>query len=221
MYQDGVARGGQVHRGRVRPLVEYGLDNAIEPVEGLVVDNSHGRSGLSQSYRPCRRSARCRTDRRSALGPARVRLRRHKHLGRILDTLHGIASGEANNIFLVDNGGFANLVPKFPYVNVTSSQTDPNVQGRAYKAAWMVDAYTMSIMNLTRPSPDAFAYLKSKVSNKYPVTRYQTTGVKLNGICVTNTWTSMLDPEAYLSNYTLAGVPSAKYSNPFGLTSSN
>ncbi len=78
-------------------------------------------------------------------------------------------------------------------------QNDPDLRGRAYKAAWMVNAYTMLIMNLTRPNPHAFAYMKSKVGDKYPVTHAQTPGAKLNGIYLSGLWLGLLDPEAYLS----------------------
>ncbi|OAP63010.1 hypothetical protein AYL99_02237 [Fonsecaea erecta] len=203
MYQDGVARGGKYIVDAFRYLSNMVLNNAVEAVEGLVVDTVTGGVGF-----------------RNHTAPVGVQLGAEwtedllwiQPESACVDTnisvefqipYSGIASDDLTNISLIDNGGFANLVQKWPYVNVTNSQVDLNLQGRAYKAAWMVNAYTMLVMNLTRPSPDAFGYLKSKVGNKYPVTKYQTTGVKLNGIYITDTWTSMLDPEAYLSNYTL------------------
>lgn len=79
----------------------------------------------------------------------------------------------------------------------------------------------MLVMNLTRPAPDAFAYVNSKVGNKYPVTDDQTMGVKLGGIYISNFFNALLDPDAFLSNYTLADEPAANYSNPFGLSLTN
>ncbi|KIW33695.1 uncharacterized protein PV07_00523 [Cladophialophora immunda] len=221
MYQDGVARGGKYIVDAFRYLSSMVLDNAIEPVEGLVVDTVTGGVGFRNHTAPVGVDLGAEwTEDLLWIQPESACVDTNVSV-EFQIPYNGIASDDLTNISLVDNGGFANLVPKYPYVNVTNSQVDPNLQGRAYKAAWMVNAYTMLVMNLTRPSPDAFAYLKSKVGNKYPVTKYQTTGVKLNGIYVSSTWTSMLDPEAYLSNYTLANVPSANYSNPFGLTTSN
>jgi hypothetical protein len=124
---------------------------------------------------------------------------------------------EPANISLVDNGGFANLVQEYPRINVTDAQNDPNLPGRAYKAAWLVNAYTMLTMNITRPSPDAFGYLKSKFST----TDHQTTGARLNGIYMSNLWNTLFDPDAFVSNYTLADYPDANYSNPWGISMSN
>ncbi|EXJ74703.1 uncharacterized protein A1O5_01397 [Cladophialophora psammophila CBS 110553] len=221
MYQDGVAHGAKYIVDAFRYLSSMVLDNAIEPVEGLVVDTVAGGVGFRNHTVPVSVQLGAEwTEDLLWIEPETACVDTNISV-EFKIPYSGIASSDLANMSLVDNGGFANLVQEYPYVNVTDSQTHPNLQGRAYKAAWLVNVYTMLVMNLTRPNPDSFGYLKSKVGDKYPVTTYQTTGAKLNGIYVTNLWSSLLDPEAYLSNYTLADAPSANYSNPFGLTSSN
>ena len=54
--------------------------------------------------------------------------------------------GDFQNISLVDNGGFANLVTEYPRVDVYNAQSVPNLRNRAYKAAWMANAYSKSFL---------------------------------------------------------------------------
>ena len=79
----------------------------------------------------------------------------------------------------------------------------------------------MLAMNITRPAPDAFAYLNSKVGDKFPVTDDQTAGVRVEGITMDNLFTSLYSPDAFLSNRSIAENPSLNYSNPFGLSWQN
>ncbi|KAL2402668.1 hypothetical protein ABEF93_003030 [Exophiala dermatitidis] len=206
-----------------RYLMNMVLNDAIEPIEGLVVDTVTGGVGFRNHTVPAPGGATLGAEWTEDLlwiEPETACVDTNVSVEFSI-TSNGLYSNELANISLVDNGGFANLVPKYPHVNVTNSQVDPDLQGRAYKAAWMVNAYTMMVMNLTRPNPNAFGYLNSKVGNKYPVTSDQTMGVRLNGIYITSSWFSLLDPDAYLSNYTLADVPAANYSNPWGITAYN
>ncbi|KIW86078.1 hypothetical protein Z517_01472 [Fonsecaea pedrosoi CBS 271.37] len=221
MYQDGVSRGRKYIVDAFRYLSNMVLDNAIEPVEGLVVDTVTGGVGFRNHTVPLGVQLGAEwTEDLLWLQPESACIDTNVSV-EFRIPYSGIATSDLINISLVDDGGFANLVQEWPYVNVTNSQIDPNLHGRAYKAAWMVNAYTMLVMNLTRPSPGAFSYLKSKVGDRFPVTTYQTMGAKLNGIYISSTWMSLLDPEAYLSNYSLADAPGANYSNPFGLTGLN
>jgi len=77
------------------------------------------------------------------------------------------------------------------------------------------------VMNLTRPNPDAFAYINSKVGDKYPVTSSQTSGISVNGIYITDDFASLLDPSGSTLNFTLDNTPQLNYSNPFNLTLEN
>lgn len=79
----------------------------------------------------------------------------------------------------------------------------------------------MLVMNITRPAPDAFAYLNSEVGDKFPVTDDQTTGARVGGIYLENIFTSLLNPDWVLSNRSIAENPRLNYSNPFGLSWQN
>lgn len=218
MFQNGVNHGSKYIVEAFQYLSNMVLNNVIEPIEGLVVDTVSGGVAFRNHTTPIGTSLGAEwvedllwIEPETACVDTNISIQ-----FRIpLDDLSG---NEPANISLVDDGGFANLVQEWPYVNVTNAQIDPDLQGRAYKAAWMVNVYTMLIMNVTRPNPGAFSYLKSKVGDKYPVTSNQVAGAKLHGIYISNDWISLLDPEAYMSNYTLNDNPNANYSNPFGIS---
>ena len=129
---------------------------------------------------------------------------------------------ELVNMTLVDNGGWSDsFVPKYPILNISDGQKDPQLRNRAYKAAWNINAYSMLVMNLTRPSPNAFGYMKSKLGDRYSTTEDLTHGALLNGIYATNLFSYFMDPDGYVSNYSLADAPGANYSNPFELDLTN
>ena len=126
------------------------------------------------------------------------------------------------NITLVDKGGFSDtFVTEYPQLNLSDAQTDPQLRSRAYKAAWNTNAYAMLTMNLTRPSPNAFGYMKSKVGDRYTTTTDLTPGAALSGIYATSLFMYLMNPEGYTSNYSLQNAPGTNYSNPFHITSLN
>ena len=194
------------------------LDTAVAPVEGLIVDSITGGVGFRNHTVPVGIALGAEwTEALLWIQPETACVDRNISV-EFRIPLDGLYSSEPANICLTDNGGFANLVPEWPHVGMTNPQKDLNLEGRAYKAAWMVNAYTMLVMNLTRPSPNAFGYLNSTVGNKYPASFYQVPGVKLNGIYITDSWKSLLDPEAFVSNYSLTNAPDTNYINLFNIS---
>ena len=215
--QAGVEYGAKYIVEAFRYLSNMVLNNAIEAVEGLIVDTVTGGIALRNHTAPCGVSLGAEwTEDLLWIEPETACVDTNISVEFQLP-LSGFASMQPANISLVDNGGFANLVHEWPYIDMTNAQANPNLQGRSYRAAWLVNAYTMLVMNLTRPSPDAFGYLKSEVGNKYPVTNYQTAGAKANGLYIINNFHSLLDPDASPTNLTLLNAPGTNYSNPFGL----
>ena len=123
------------------------------------------------------------------------------------------------NITLVDDGGMSTFVQRYPKLDLSDAQHDPQLHNRAYKAGWMTNIYNMLTMNLTRPSPDAFGYVKSHVGARYPLTYSQTTA-QLNGIHISSLYSALLSTTP-VSNYSLVDVPTANFSNPFNIDYSN
>lgn len=124
------------------------------------------------------------------------------------------------NITLVDNGGFTNFIKHYPECDLSHTQQDAQLWCRAYKAAWMTNAYTMMYMNITRPSPGAFSYLNSQIGARFPLTSQQTRGAAFGKI-FTSSQFSALSSFSMPSNYTLINAPGANYTNPFNIGNSN
>ena len=73
---------------------------------------------------------------------------------------------------LTDRGGFVNLVHEYPYYDLSNPQKNPDVWGRAYKAAVINNFYTMLYLNVTSPSNEtlgtkAFAYVNSELGKSF------------------------------------------------------
>src|SRR2546421_3753246 len=83
-------------------------------------------------------------------------------------------STTVNDFLLTDRGGFSQLNHTYPEANVTDAQENPDLYGRAYKAAWINNAYTALYFNVTDindPSlhTRAWSYLNSYVGKTFPV----------------------------------------------------
>ena len=88
--------------------------------------------------------------------------------------LNTTSSTEVKDLFLVDNGGFTNLNHTFPTYDITDAQKDPQLAYRAYRGAWMNNAYTALFYNVTNPGPSisgmkSFSYLNSQMGKKIPM----------------------------------------------------
>ena len=143
---------------------------------------------------------------------------------------------------LVDRGGFVNLNTTYPYWDRSDTQANPELWGRAYKAAWLNNAYTMMFMNVTNSrnqsdnSSRAFSYLKSEMGKTFPLQRPDGSGRPYttfdpNAIDLSSSfgyYTNGLDERAPGSNESSFGRNSsitypakpAVYPNPFKVTSS-
>ncbi len=78
------------------------------------------------------------------------------------------------SIFLTDRGGFVNLNKTYPAGFYTDTQTNPNLRARAYKGAWLHNAYTALFFNVTNPSNEtagtkAWSYVNSEMNKTFDV----------------------------------------------------
>jgi len=93
-------------------------------------------------------------------------------------------STTVNDFLLTDRGGFSRLSHTYAEANVTDAQENPDLYGRAYKAAWINNAYTALYYNVTDindPSlhTTSWSYLNSYVGKTFPVSASDST--TLNG----------------------------------------
>ncbi|KAL9572059.1 hypothetical protein ACKAV7_003776 [Fusarium commune] len=75
---------------------------------------------------------------------------------------------------LTDRGGFVNLNRTYPYYDREDPQINVDLWGRAYKAAYINNAYTMMYLNVTNPNNStygdkSFSYMNSEIGKKFPM----------------------------------------------------
>jgi hypothetical protein len=115
-----------------------------------------------------------------------------------------------SNLVLTDRGGFANLTLKYPEWDRGDTQKFPELFLRAYKAAWINNAWTMFFMNVTNsanqsdPKSHAFEYLNSHVGKTFPLMGPGTNPVEQSPI------SSFLGPDTLMTSvlygYYLSGL---------------
>lgn len=98
------------------------------------------------------------------------------------------------NLTLIDNGGFSRLIQEYPTMNVTTSQEDPQLSFRAYKAAWIVNTFSMLIMNVTRPNPDSFGYMNSEPGKRFELEGGFSSPASLTAIKADTSYFSLVNP---------------------------
>jgi len=54
-----------------------------------------------------------------------------------------------SELFLTDCGGLVNLNHTYPEYNRDNPHKNPDLQSRAYKAAWLNNAWSMAFLNVT------------------------------------------------------------------------
>jgi hypothetical protein len=75
---------------------------------------------------------------------------------------------------IIDHGGFVNLNTTYPLWNIGDVQADPVLWYRAYRGAWLTNAYTMAYMNIINlfnetSKVKAFSYLNSTMGKAFPL----------------------------------------------------
>jgi hypothetical protein len=107
---------------------------------------------------------------------------------------------------------------------LTDTQADPKLRERAYKAAWMTNAYTALYYNVTNPnngskSSKAWQYLNSEIDKEFYLP-YQSRG-GYDFLTLTQSFGQHLDTGNISSGRSAntSNLPPA--ANPFKITSSN
>ena len=119
------------------------LNNAIEPIEGLLVDMANGAIVFRNHTVPTgfEYGVSWQEDLLS-IEPETVCVNTNITIDFDIN-VNSNQTAIAVNPVLTDRGGFLNLVEEYPKIDLSNSQSNPKLQERAYKAAWMLNAYTM------------------------------------------------------------------------------
>ena len=81
---------------------------------------------------------------------------------------------QIRNLVITDRGGFAGINTAYTAFDLAGAQSDAKLQARAYEAAFLNNAYTMMLYNITNPSDNrtgraAFSYLDSEIGKTFPL----------------------------------------------------
>jgi hypothetical protein len=95
--------------------------------------------------------------------------------------LNGSAEGDVVDLVLVDKGGFVGMNDTFPEYDILTAQDDPQVAYRAYRSAWLQNAYTALYYNVTNPGPsisgmESFSYINSELGQQFPMIKSNSSG---------------------------------------------
>ncbi|KAL5358713.1 hypothetical protein BJX96DRAFT_173696 [Aspergillus floccosus] len=159
--------------GAYRQLRSMLLDDEVSVVEGLIVDTRTGGIGFrNHSVPPPHTYGSAWCEDILFLEPETACV--DTNLTLEYDAKHGLFSSsfssEAENMALVDHGGFASL-PKTPPLVDDSVSYDGEVdlRARAYRAAWFNNFYTMAYMNLTASATEASGNVPSEIGKEFPL----------------------------------------------------
>jgi hypothetical protein len=153
-----------------------------------------------------------------------------------------LASAGILNPVLVDHGGFVNINKTYPAApDLGDVQADPRLWFRAYKGAWLTNAYAMAYMNVTSVNNEtlglkSFAYLNSTMGKTFPLyfpggkTALSAVSIKPNTLSIATQWGNFLTGTEGSSNVSTIGNETKTYNftaqapiypNPFHITRSN
>lgn len=160
--------------GAFRPMQSLVLNAAIQPVEGLIVDTVNGGIGLrNHTVPPGFKYGASWEEDILFIEPETV----------CVDTNTTIDYTVASNpnstvsvvdLVLTDRGGFVNINRSYPLIDLSDPQKNAKLYERAWKAAWMTNAWTMLYYNITNQNNEttgqrSFSYLNSEIGRTFAV----------------------------------------------------
>lgn len=195
------------------------LHDTIEPIEGLIVDTKNGGIGFRHHTIPSNVGQGAQWDEDILfIEPMTSCVNTNLTLEFRIPKDGTLSRSDLSNVTLIDNGGFVNLNQEFPRMNRHDNQVNPKLELRAYRSAWLVNTFAMLIMNVTRPNPDAFGYLKSELGQRFPLAEGSTTG-SADSIVVDDSFANLVSPDTNtISN---SSFDTGLYQNPFDITADN
>lgn len=193
------------------------LNNARHGVEGLIVDSVSGGVGLrNHTFPPGFAYGVTWEEDILFIEPETVCVDTNLTLD---FTITSANSSLIDKVALTDRGGFVHLNTTYPEPDVSDPQKNADLYGRAYKAAWLNNAYTAVYYNVTNPSNHsagvhAFSYLNSEMNKTFSIGLTSTSSI-LGFDALT------LSPKfgGYLGS--TIGTTTPGLTNPYGIGSQN
>lgn len=162
--------------GMFRPLDTLILQDKYRLVEGLIIDAKAGGIGFRNHTIPVvlGRGATWEED-ILFIEPSTACVNTNLTLNFEMISMNDKTSNTIGNLVLTDRGGFSQLNTTLPTLEPVDGQTDPDLQQRAYKAAWLNNAITMLYLNVTNEKNKpvkgmkSFSYLDSAPGKTFPM----------------------------------------------------
>lgn len=151
------------------------LANEVRVIEGLIVDMINGGIGFrNHSAPPWTQHGSSWSEDILFIEPVTHCADTNVTLDFEIPKVKSKATNVAN-LVLTDRGGFTNLVTEWPHWTKGDTQADPQFEYRAWRAAWMANAFSMTTMNVTTAtnqndpnSPEPFEYIDSEMGKRFP-----------------------------------------------------
>lgn len=230
--------------GSYQPLSTLVLNEEFMVVEGLIVDMKNGGIGFRNHTAPLYTQYGSTWEEDILfVVPDTVCVNTNLTLDfkiAATTTEEGLAKAGILKPEIVDHGGFVNLNTTYPTWNVGDTQKDPVLYYRAYRAAWLSNAYTMAYMNVTNfrnetTNTKAFSYLNSTMGKRFPLyyadgKNAMTTAIQANTLHISQTFGQYLGGAKGISNTSTIGNDTKTYNftssapiytNPGKIDSSN
>ncbi|AEO62135.1 hypothetical protein MYCTH_2313151 [Thermothelomyces thermophilus ATCC 42464] len=159
-----------------RQLDSVAIDDAVRLVEGLVVDAKSGGIGFRNHTvpQPPNRNVTWQED-LLFIEPVTSCVDTNLTLDYTeSSSYNNFSSSGPADYRLTDRGGFVHLVHKLPDYNHDDPQANPDLRGRAYRAAMLNNFATMVYLNVTNPSDNStgtksFRYVNSGLGKSFRV----------------------------------------------------
>ena len=184
--------------GSYRPMIPMALNNATEIVEGLIVDTVNGGIGFRDHTIPSGFDLGATwTEDILFIEPETECVNINLTIHYTLDVAPVDNILDVSDMVLTDRGGFINLIQKYLIVNDTKPWINADLKGRAYKAAWRSNFYTMINMNITNMEDEPagvrkFSYLKSSMNKTFNYT--SNIGVsEMESLQIRNSWKNFIE----------------------------
>ncbi|KAK4452266.1 hypothetical protein QBC34DRAFT_422951 [Podospora aff. communis PSN243] len=205
--------------GMFRTLDSSILDNRYKVVEGLVVDAVHGGVGFRNHTVPVglSRGAVWEED-LLFIEPATACVNTNLTLDFNIVVEKNVTTNNIENLFLTDRGGFSQMNTTLPPLLVLDGQTNPELQQRAYQAAWLNNAFTMLYLNVTnekdkpRQGMKSFSYMNSEIDKGFSMPHHSTDDYEY--LSLENVFGSYL----HLGGSRSGLKGGSNYSNPFNIS---
>ncbi|KAH7176141.1 hypothetical protein EDB81DRAFT_633863 [Dactylonectria macrodidyma] len=207
--------------GTFRFLQSLALEDTILPIEGLVVDGKKGRIGLRNHTLPVGHASGVMwSEDLLFLEPdvecvdTNTTIDFSISVGRVADYSSAI---NLSNLTITDHGGFVNINKTDPSDDQRNGVNQPDLKTRAYQAAWILNKYSMLLMNLTDPTDESngttlFSRIDSELDEGFRIHNPQRLSTDYKALGLIDTFSE------HLIDDSAADDDDQIYSNPHGIS---